>query len=275
MNGADRGLELTPAVAVFTALAAGFGQLLVAWSLAASVGPTLSVLALGGLIAYGAFFALLAPRLGPAPGVRLGFVRPARGSALAAVLLLGSVLLVSEIDNVVRALFPLPAALREALEAEQAAPAGTAALREGFELVLVKVAVFPVIYELFYRGLVQPALVERLGPVRGVLLTAAVEASAALSYVSLFLWAWPVEAARAAVLGTLRQCSGSLLPSLALHALMGAVEVGAFFELFGIPGFDRTGISHTPPAWLLGAAASTGAGLWVCRRLVRRAPADA
>jgi membrane protease YdiL (CAAX protease family) len=267
MNGADPGLELTPAVAAFSALSAGFAHMVIAWSLAASVGATLAVFALGGLLAHGVFFALLAPRLGAEPGARLGFVRPARGSAAACVLLLASVLLISEIDNVVRRLFPLPEAIRAALEAPRTAePAGTA-LREGAELALVQLVVFPLIYEVFYRGLVQPVLIARLGGRRGVLLCAALEASAALAN-PLFLWAWPVVAARGALLGTLRECSGSVVPPLALHALMGAAEAGAHFELFGIPGFDLLGAAHTPAAWLAAAALPTGAGLWLCQRML-------
>jgi membrane protease YdiL (CAAX protease family) len=267
MNPVDPSLELRPVAAVFAALAAGFAHMVVALSLATSVGPTLAVYALGALLAYGVFFALLTPRLGEAPAQRLGFARPSGRSALACVLLLASVLLTSEIDNAVRWLFPLPDAIREALAAPPPVRSPGAALREGIELVLVYVAVFPLIYEVFYRGIVQPALIARLGPVRGVLLTAAVEASAALAN-PLFLWAWPVVAARGALLGTLRYCSGSLLPALALHALMGAVEVGAQFEVFGIAGFDDLGAGHTPASWLVAAALPTALGLWLCRRLL-------
>jgi membrane protease YdiL (CAAX protease family) len=267
MRGSEPSPELTPAAAVFAGLAAGFAHMALALSLLASVGATLAAYALGALLAYGVFFALLTPRLGVTPARRLGFVRPARRSALACVLLLASVLLTSELDNLVRWLFPLPDVIRQALAAPRAVLSAGTALREGVELVLVQVAVFPLIYEIFYRGIVQPVLVARLGPVRGVLLTAAVEASSALAN-PLFLWAWPVVAARGALLGTLRHCSGSLIPALALHALIGAVEVAAQFELFGIAGFDDLGAAHTPVAWLGAAAVPTALGLWLCRRLL-------
>lgn len=275
MKGADPSLELTPATALFAALAAGFAHMVITLSLAASVGATLAVYALGALLAYGVFFALLTPRLGPAPALRLGFVRAAWRSALVCALLLPSVLLTSEIDNAVRGLVPLPDAIRKALEAPRAARSAGVALREGIELVLVQVAVFPLVYEVFYRGLVQPVLVARLGAVRGVLLCAALEASSALAN-PLFLWAWPVIAARGALLGTLRHCSGSLLPALGLHALMGAVEVAAQFELFGIAGFDDLGAGHTPAVWLAAAALPTALGLWLCHKLLlQRRAADA
>jgi hypothetical protein len=268
MNGADAGLKLTPGVAAVSALAAGFAQMTLAVTFAAGVGGTLAVFALGGLIAYGVFFALLAPRLGDAPAARLGFVRPVRGSALAAALLLASVLLTSEIDNWMQAVFPLPEAIREALQAAPAARSAASALREGVELLLVGVVVFPLIYEVFYRGLLQPVLVERFGAPRGVLLAAVLEASASLAN-PLFVWAWPVVAARGLVLGILRQASGSLWPPLALHAAIGVVEAGAHFELFGIPGFDDTEAAHTPAAWLTAAALCTVLGFWLCSRLGR------
>ena len=267
--------ELTPAATVFAGLAAGFAHMALALSLLASMGATLAAYALGALLAYGVFFALLTPRLGGTPAQRLGFVRPSWRSALACVLLIASVLLTSELDNLVRWFFPLPEAIRQALGTPRASLDTSTALREAVELVLVQVAVFPLIYEVFYRGIVQPVLVARLGPVRGVLLTAAVEATSALAN-PLFLWAWPVVAARGALLGTLRHCSGSLIPALALHALMGAVEVAAQFELFGIAGFDDLGAAHTPAVWLGAAAVPTALGLWLCRRLLlERRAADA
>jgi membrane protease YdiL (CAAX protease family) len=268
MNGAEPGLELTPGVAALSALAAGFAQLAIAVGLAAGMGWSLAVFALGGLVAYGVFFALLAPRLGDAPAARLGFVRPARGSALACALLLASVLLISEIDNLVRAVFPIPEAMRESLDSQLIARSAAGALREGVELVLVGVAVFPLIYEIFYRGLVQPAFVERFGAARGVCITAALEASSSLGN-PLLLWTWPVVAARGLVLGILRQSSGSLLPSLALSALMGAVEAAARYELFGIAGFDDSAAPHTPAIWLAAASLPTAGGLWLCHLLGR------
>jgi membrane protease YdiL (CAAX protease family) len=269
MNGTEPGLELTPGVAALSALAAGFAQVAIAVTLAAGVGWSHAVFALGGLIAYGVFFALLAPRLGSAPAARLGFMRPARGSALACALLLASVLLISEIQNLVRAFFPLPDALLEALKSEPAAKSAAGALREGVELVLVEVAVLPLVYEIFYRGLVQPAFVERFGAARGVCIAAALEASSSLGN-PLLLWSWPEVAARGLVLGILRQASGSLLPSLALSALMGAVTAAARYELFGIAGFDSSAAPHTPAIWLAAAALPTALGLWLCRQLGRR-----
>jgi membrane protease YdiL (CAAX protease family) len=259
--------ELTPALAATGAVAAGFMHQLLAWLLMESVGAKPAAYALGGLFAYGAFFALLAPRLGEPAAVRLGFVRAPLASALACVLLLGSVLLISEVDNLVRRVFPLPEAIREALD-PPSAPGGMA---PGIELALVEIAVLPLIYELFYRGLVQPVLARRLGAARGVLLTAALEASAPFANL-LFLWAWPVVAARGALLGMLRQCSGSLWPALALRAAMGAVQTAAHYDLFGIPGFDVRGAAHTPPEWLAAAALPTALGLWLCRRLSRSNP---
>jgi len=267
MKRAAPALEPTPAAALLIALATGLLHLLLTLGLATAIGATLAVYALAALLAYGACFALFAPRLGSAPALRLGFVRPTWRSALACALLLASVLWISELDNWVKALFPLPAALREALHATQPVPGAGERLRECIELVLVDVAVFPLVYGVFYRGFLQPALVARLGALRGVLLGAALEASSALVD-PLYLWDWPVVAARAALLGTLRHCSGSLVPALALDALMGAVTTAAHYRLFGIAGFDELEVGHTPATWLAAAALPTALGLWLCRRLL-------
>jgi hypothetical protein len=260
MNEVGPGPALTTSLAVSSALAAGFAHLALTLSLVAAAGESHAVVALAGLVAYGAFFALLAARLDGPPAVRLGFVRPARGSALACLLLLPSVLLVSEIDNLVRAAAQLPAAT------EQAAGVTPA---QGIELALVFAGAAPLMYGVFFRGLLQPVLVERLGSVRGVLACSVLEACAGLPGLLYSAFDWPERVATAALLGTLRQCSGSLLPALLLHAAIGAVGTAAQFGVFGIAGFDDLAAAHTPPAWLAAAAASTALGLWVCHRLSR------
>jgi hypothetical protein len=258
MNSAERGPAITPSLAAFTALAAGFAHLALTLALVAATGESHAVVALAGLVAYGAFFALLAARLDGPPALRLGFVRPARGSALACLLLLPSVLLISEIDNLIRAAADLPAAAETTVTAA-----------DGIELALVLAGAVPLIYGVFFRGLLQPVLVERLGSVRGVLACSVLEACAGLPGLLYSAFDWPERVATAALLGTLRQCSGSLLPALLLHAAIGAVGTAAQFGVFGIAGFDDLTAAHTPPIWLAAATASTALGLWICHRQSR------
>ena len=92
MNRAAPALEPTPTAAVLISLVTGLVHLLLTLGLATGMGATLAVYALGALLAYGACFALFAPRLGGAPALRLGFVWPGWRSALACALLLASVL---------------------------------------------------------------------------------------------------------------------------------------------------------------------------------------
>jgi membrane protease YdiL (CAAX protease family) len=171
--------------------------------------------------------------------------------------------LTSEIDNWVRALF-MPEALRLLLE-QRSAEGG---LLRTAELILIEVLVFPVALELLFRGIVQPVLVERFGPVRGIASTGAVEIGAAL-LTTLSPYGKLEAFAAALLLGALRHSTGSLLPALALRSLMGAATVAAGYGVFGIPGFDDLDAAHTPAHWLLGGALCVSLGLWLCARMGR------
>ena len=79
----------------------------------------------------------------------------------------------------------------------------------------------PLVEELFFRGLVQPRLVTRLGPVMGI-----VAASCLFGAAHLIAWQGPITLAYALsvaggglVLGTIRHLSGRLGPSTVAHAL--------------------------------------------------------
>jgi membrane protease YdiL (CAAX protease family) len=130
--------------------------------------------------------------------------------------------------------------------------------------------VLPFAYELFFRGVMQPLAVARLGLIAGIAVTAVLSAVAGSATGGAAApWAIAPQLALAAVLCVLRQASGSLWPPLALHMLMGLISFGAEFHLFGIPGFDDLSATHTPLPWLVGAAASTAIGLALCRSAAR------
>jgi membrane protease YdiL (CAAX protease family) len=261
MNVAASPHGLTPRLVIAGALTAGSGHLMLWLLMGASANPAL--FALAGLFAYGGVFAILASRLGTAPAPLLGLV-PSSPLAIPAVLLLiPSLLLTSEIDNWVRALF-MSESLRELLEQHSAE---TGLLRTA-ELILIEVLVFPIALELLFRGIVQPVLVERFGTARGIASTGAVEIGAAL--LTTLSPYGKLEAFTAALLlGALRHSSGSLLPPLALRALMGAATVAAGHGVFGIPGFDDLEAQHTPAHWLIASALCVGLGLWLCARMER------
>ena len=255
-------LPFTPGFAVLLVMGASFLQLLVLVMLAGSDG-TVSPARIGiaTIVGYGAALALAAARLPPPPGAALGFAAPLPRSWWAALLLLPSILLISEIDNVLRSVSPPEA------PSEPTPPTAGLAL---VEQAVVLIAVLPVIEEIFFRGLLQPRLVETLHRPWGVL------SAALLAGVSSFaLWSLPVLVVRFAgslLLGVLRESSGSVLPGLGLNIAFGACAWLATLGAFGIPGFDDTSAPHTPLGWLLPAAVFTGVGLRLCQSLLTARP---
>ena len=220
------------------------------------------VVGMGAVLAYGGIFTLCALRFRRAPLEELALVR-APASAWAAVLFLAaSVVLSSEIDNWVKVFFPLPS------EPVAPGPAVVAPPFLGATLAVVELAVFPLAYELFFRGILQPLAVSRIGVVPGVLLTALLSAVAS-GLVFSGLTSLPPAFANALVLGVLRQASGSLWPPIALHALTGAITLGAQYQLFGLAGFDDVSAPHTPLEWVAGAAVLTAIGFALLYRSAR------
>jgi membrane protease YdiL (CAAX protease family) len=216
------------------------------------------------IVAFGAAFALAAPRLPASPGPRLGFVRTSRWAWLAVPLLIPSLLLISELENIARALGPAAAGT-----AEGGAASGW------LEAALVLVLVLPICEEIFFRGLLQPGPVHKLGAARGVALTAALQgATWGIPLLGEGLGPFVLFTGMGLVLGVLRQASGSILPGLALASLFGLISALASARVFGIPGFDETGAPHTPLQWLAPAALLTGVGLGLCR-VAARSPASA
>lgn len=236
---------------LFAALLRGILFLL----LVGSFGGRLAFSGIATLLAFGLVFTFAAPRLGNDPARALGF-RPASVAAwLSVPFLWAGVLLTSEINNGVIALFPLP-------EAAVDGP-GIAGVLSLLELLAVLVFVLPAVEEIFYRGLLHPGLAQGVGAGRAVLLVALLQGGAAALRLPHLL---PEVAATGVLLGVLRQSSGSLLPGLLLAAGFGMTRVLAEVGAFGIPGFDDMTAAHTPLGWLLAAGFSVGIGLALCRR---------
>jgi membrane protease YdiL (CAAX protease family) len=218
----------------------------------------LPVVGMGAVLAYTGIIALCAARFRRPPLEELALVRAPASAWLAVLLLASSVVLSSELDNWVKAFFPPP------LPELAPEPPGEAPPFLGATLALIELAVFPLAYELFFRGILQPLAVARIGVVPGVLVTALFSATAS-GLVFSGLWGLPPSFANSLVLGVLRQASGSLWPPLALHALTGAITLGAQYKLFGLAGFDDISAPHTPIEWVAGAAVLTSVGLVLCR----------
>jgi membrane protease YdiL (CAAX protease family) len=257
-NDPEERLPFHTGYALVITIGAIFVQLVVFLMLAASSGAaTPARLGIASIVGYGALLALSAPRIPDPPGAALGFTRAPALAWLAAALMLSSILLVSEVDNLFRAIYPMP---ESAPGADR--PGGFALV----EFAIVYTVVLPVVYELFFRGLIQPRIVEQLGRTRGVLATAALSG---LSWAVLGgPWAFVSRATEGLVFGVVREASGSLMPGLLLHVLFGAVSTLATVELFGIPGFDDLSAPHTPILWLMPAALLTGVSLRICQTLL-------
>lgn len=223
-----------------------------------------SVAGMGAVLAYSGIFALCAVRFARPPMQQLALVRAPANAWLAVAFLLPSVVLTSELDNLVKMVFPVPVPV-EPPASEEALPF------LGTTIAIVAVAVFPIAYELFFRGILQPLAVARLGAALGILLTSLLS-GVALGILDVPRGIAPAFAG-ALVLCILRQASGSLWPPIALHALTGLTAVAATYKLFGLAGFDDVTAAHTPVTWLAGAAVCTAIGLWFCRIAARPQPA--
>jgi len=255
----DEALPFTPGFAIILTVGAAFIQFVLAILLSAPNPPSAGQLGIASIVGYGALFAAGAPRLRPPPQQALGFVAAPSRAWLAALLLVPAALLVSELDNVFSAFVPRP---------ESPAPDAPMTGLPLLELALVLVVVVPVIEETFFRGMIQPPMVERLGRVGGIATSTALSAVAVLWLGG--PWMMLFRVGNGLLLGFLRECSGSLLPSIGLSCAFGALTVLATRQVFGIPGFDDMEATHTPLAWLVPAALATGVGLRQCLALLAR-----
>lgn len=215
------------------------------------------VVGMGAVLAYGAIFALCATRFTRPPAQQLAVVTPPAVAWAAVLFLLPSIVLTSELDNWVKVFFPPPPFV-------DPGPTETPPFL-GPTLAIVFIAVLPLAYELFFRGVMQPLAVARLGLVAGIVLTVVLSGVARIATGFGALWAIAPACATALVLCILRQASGSLWPPIALHVLIGLATFAAEYQVFGLAGFDDVTSQHTPAPWLLGAAASTAVGLALCR----------
>jgi membrane protease YdiL (CAAX protease family) len=259
-------LPFTAGFAVLLALGAAYLQfgfyiapVLLKWSSPASLASP-ARLGIAAILAYGGAFALATRRIHDTPTKTLGFVPASWLAWLAALLLVPSILLVSEADNLVKAVLPLP-------DPSPATKLGPQGLHLA-EWSVVLIAVFPVVEEVFFRGLLLPPMVEAWGRVRGVVMCAALSGFAfTVGLMNPAMFA--IFGVRGLLLGLLREGAGSLQPGLALNVTFGVIAVLAMQHAFGIPGFDLENSPHTPLAWLAPAAMFTGVGLGLCRALLR------
>ncbi len=257
-------LAITPGFAVLLSLLLAFFQvvfMLMLHGLGFAAGPGTWGIAV--LLAFAFSFMLAVPRIASPPGFHLGFVRPAPLAWGAALFLLSSILLISEADNILKQIWPLPP------ELSSHEPPGSVAYQLG--LVLVLLVVLPGTQELLFRGVLQPPMVQQFGAVRGILYVSALNA---LALALMNPWAVASAFTTALVMGVVRHSGHSLLPSLLLHALFGVITLMATYQAFDIPGFDDTSAAHTPMMWLAPAAVLSGIGFSLCRAAAAATPPE-
>ena len=227
-------------------------------------------LGLGNVLAFGIVILAATRRSGvgfrdpyPLPGVS------ARVLALTAVLILGTVVLLSEVDNLTRSVFPPPAALAEAFEGlldTRARP-----ISSFFLLVVVA----PVTEELLFRGLILRGFLRNYSKRSAILLSAllfAVMHTNPWQFISAFV--------AGVLLAWLLIETGSLLPCLFAHAVANGTAWLAGLTPVEIPGFT-SGMGDAvqfQPFWLnaVGVAFAVG-GYLLLRRTFReeaRPPGD-
>ncbi|HTO09099.1 MAG TPA: CPBP family intramembrane glutamic endopeptidase [Myxococcota bacterium] len=225
-----------------------------------------SQLGMSALVTYGLMFALCAQRFRQPPARQIGLVSAPASAWIAVVFLVAAIIVSSEIDNVVKSIAPPPPAPPPDPDPSHLRPQALAAAG-----TLVWVLAFPLAYNLFYRGVLQPLATTQLGVIPGVLVSALLSGFGASFLPSLMAhgpWPFVPGFLNALVLCILRQSSGSLWPAIALDSLWGVAQVCASYQLFGLAGFDGAG-AHTPAGWVVGCTALTVVGLVLCRAAAR------
>ena len=185
-------------------------------------------------------------------------LKPVRWAALAGlvVTMLGAAILMSEADNLLRAILPMPVWMVDIFKLAF----GLGRSFWGGLMLLVVVA--PVTEELLCRGLILRGFLSRFEPRKAVLLSA-------LLFAGLHMNPWQFVSAftLGVLLGWWYLRTGSLVPCLAGHAIYNGCVFGAPYLPWEIPGFNR-GDALMPagfqPWWfdLLGAILVAVGVLW-------------
>ncbi len=236
--------------------------------------PSRSSLGVGEALGIGAVATLAAGRVAEPQRERLGLrgFDPSFIPWLA--MLLPMIVLLSELENVVRAIAP-PPELPEEIKRLQEEFMGTGALAM-FETAVVAVGISPVVEEWLFRGVIQQGLVAQLARARGIILTAGLyaivhvgPAPSVPATLSPFLHAFFL----GVVLGAVRLATGSVLAPILLSAGVSALGLIALAtaDIFPIEGLSAPG-SHTSLTLLLPSLAAVAWALHGVIEQARSAP---
>lgn len=207
-------------------------------------------------LGLGSAGALVATRVPPPHGERVGLTHLNSRYLAGLACLLPIVLLASEADNWVRVAVDLPAPMGDRTEPSEPLL--------WIETLILLVGLRPLVEEWFFRGLLQQGLVLRYGAAAGIVLAASLSAlhRGILSLGTPSMWPWMAQTWVLAVsFGYARWVTGSLLAAVLLHAT--ASFLGILAEVYQtqvpIAGFNAPG-PHTRPDVLVASAASVALG---------------
>jgi membrane protease YdiL (CAAX protease family) len=232
--------------------------------------PSIASLGIAEVVGIGAVARFATQRVPPPHRERIG-LRGFDSSFIAMLIfLLPIVVLLSEVDNLLRIVAP-PPQISEELQKLQDEFMGTGWLA-GVETVVVAVGIAPILEEWFFRGVIQQGLVARLDRSRGVILTAGLYAVVHVGPAPSVSGSLPPFVASfllGLVLGTLRLATGSVLAPILLSA--GTAALGLILlessSSFGIEGLSAPG-THTPMLILMPSIFSV---LWALFALIAQA----
>lgn len=238
--------------------------------------PDFGAIGVGQAVGFGFVAILSTQRIAPPHAERLGLRDFDRDFLWVIVLLLPSLVLMSELDNIIRDLAP-PVPVNP--EAEAAAKSLFEVGTYGeIQRLIVIVGLAPVMEEWLFRGVIQQGLVGNLGRYRGVFFTAVLFAlcrlmpglppSTLLSFLLISL-------ITGLLLGLVRIATGSLLAAIVLHMAFNLIGWSADFykDAWPIQGFNVPD-SHTSYNVLLASLIATGYGLSMLKRSLENAPED-
>jgi len=260
------------------ALGITFGAVIAAGIIASMFGsrPGFGAIGIGQVVGFG-MVAILATQQIPAPHAeRLGLRGFDPQFVWVLILLLPSLFLMSELDNIIRDWIP-PPPIDPELEKEFSALFDRTFYGE-IQRFIVIVGLAPVMEEWLFRGVIQQGLMGSLGRYRGLLLTAMLFALCRLvpglppsTLVSFLL----ISLATGLLLGCVRIATGSLFAVILLHTGFNAIgwAAGFYAEQWPIDGFNVPD-SHTSFQVLAPALVATGFALVALRRALQEAPAD-
>ncbi len=192
------------------------------------------------------------------------------------LLLLPSIFLLSEADNLIRDWMP-PAPVDPEAAAAISPLFDTSSYAE-IQRFIVIVGLAPVMEEWLFRGVIQQGLMGHLGRMRGVVLTALLFAICRIvpglppSTLLSFLL---VSFATGLLLGCVRVATGSLLAAIVLHTGFNFISWAAAFyaDTYPIDGFNVP-LSHTSFQVLVPSLVATSFALQALVRALSNAPPD-